>query len=385
MDCERDGSLDALEQPAVPLDCNETFKATNDDLSGLHAPAEAHDIAQVQSDVVHPAESEAAPVEELQQIQRQLRELESAGQYDRAAALRVHHDRVRQEEEERQQRLVVEAQSEELQMVEDWQRQQFLQFSNAWDKYMADYEATAYASLERLQEQHTNEVAEYHRSLVSYFQARKAKSSVSLLELRKKQAALARLGAYGEAHIVQVQADHLEREERRQHEAATSNLIAKKEDKLRQSQHLELQALLRRIQRDRAEQIKKRQIDSARLIQRNKNLKQDLLKRQVGKMAKSPHLHKSICHSFSCVSQFTEAQRAGQAIKHVLGRPLDSHTATTAAATTSNASPSTCLRRTADDFFTDEVPSMKSARLTSRAALTMTYGESQCARAVVRK
>jgi hypothetical protein len=38
-----------------------------------------------------------------------------------------------------------------------------------------------------------------------------------------------------------------------------------------------LAALLKRIQRDRNEQLKHRQIDSQRLIQRNKNLLLDLL------------------------------------------------------------------------------------------------------------
>ena len=41
-----------------------------------------------------------------------------------------------------------------------------------------------------------------------------------------------------------------------------------------------LAALLKRIQRDRNEQLKHRQIDSQRLIQRNKNLLLDLLNKQ---------------------------------------------------------------------------------------------------------
>ena len=41
-----------------------------------------------------------------------------------------------------------------------------------------------------------------------------------------------------------------------------------------------MSALLKRIQRDRNEQLKHRQIDSQRLIQRNKNLLLDLLNKQ---------------------------------------------------------------------------------------------------------
>jgi hypothetical protein len=43
---------------------------------------------------------------------------------------------------------------------------------------------------------------------------------------------------------------------------------------------LALAALLKRIQRDRNEQLKHRQQDSQRLIQRNKNILNDLLNKQ---------------------------------------------------------------------------------------------------------
>ena len=56
--------------------------------------------------------------------------------------------------------------------------------------------------------------------------------------------------------------------------------IEKNEALLRQKQQQALSALLKRIQRDRNEQLKHRQIDSQRLIQRNKNLLLDLLNKQ---------------------------------------------------------------------------------------------------------
>jgi hypothetical protein len=58
------------------------------------------------------------------------------------------------------------------------------------------------------------------------------------------------------------------------------DIILKQEEKLRRKQQLALSALLKRIQRDRNEQLKHRQMDSQRLIQRNKNLLLDLLKKQ---------------------------------------------------------------------------------------------------------
>lgn len=57
-------------------------------------------------------------------------------------------------------------------------------------------------------------------------------------------------------------------------------VLQKKEAKLRHNQQLALAALLKRIQRDRNEQLKHRQQDSQRLIQRNKNILNDLLNKQ---------------------------------------------------------------------------------------------------------
>ena len=51
-----------------------------------------------------------------------------------------------------------EAQQQELLAVEEAQRLQFGEFSAAWDRYMADYEATAFESVERLKEKHVREV-----------------------------------------------------------------------------------------------------------------------------------------------------------------------------------------------------------------------------------
>jgi hypothetical protein len=46
--------------------------------------------------------------------------------------------------------------------VEEAQRLQFSEFAQAWDRYMADYEATAFESVERLKEKHIREIQELH-------------------------------------------------------------------------------------------------------------------------------------------------------------------------------------------------------------------------------
>ncbi len=65
---------------------------------------------------------------------------------------------LRQKEALRQQQNMRQAQEQELITVENAQRAQFLEFSQAWDNYMSDYEATAYLSLEKLKEKHLLEI-----------------------------------------------------------------------------------------------------------------------------------------------------------------------------------------------------------------------------------
>jgi hypothetical protein len=56
-----------------------------------------------------------------------------------------------------------------------------------------------------------------------------------------------------------------------------------------------LAALLKRIQRDRNEQLKHRQQDSQRLIQRNKNILNDLLNKQTSETKRTlEHLRQTL-------------------------------------------------------------------------------------------
>lgn len=202
--------------------------------------------------------------------------------------------------------LVDQAQQQEMMEVEQAQRAQFLGFSNAWDKYMADYESTAYMSLERLKEQHGEELSKFQEMI--RHQPARVKCSRELLELRRKQEALAKLGKYEEAWKVKEEGDQLEQWEQARSASLVSDSAKRQEGRLRSQQQKALQALLKRIQRDRGEQIRHRQMDSQRLIQRNKNLKADLYKKQ--------HL---------------EFQRAEAAIRSIMSQPehaqrlLDEH------------------------------------------------------------
>ena len=50
------------------------------------------------------------------------------------------------------------AQQQEYGEVEQQQKNQFIEFSRAWDKYMTDYEMAATSSVARLKEKHVMEL-----------------------------------------------------------------------------------------------------------------------------------------------------------------------------------------------------------------------------------
>lgn len=98
--------------------------------------------------------------------------------------------------------------------------------------------------------------------------------------MRKKVQKLMHSKRYEEAEELNIQCNIKEQQERDNNEDYIDGVIERDEAKLRRKQQMALAALLKRIQRDRNEQLKHRQIDSQRLIQRNKNLLLDLLNKQ---------------------------------------------------------------------------------------------------------
>ena len=103
---------------------------------------------------------------------------------------------------------------------------------------------------------------------------------------------LAKLKTYEEAEKIKEKADGLERIEDEMNEATVRRIIEAKEKKLRQQQQLALAALLKRIQRDRNEQIKHREVDSSRLIMRNRNVINGLIIKQNNEAKKTLKLVK---------------------------------------------------------------------------------------------
>ncbi len=86
----------------------------------------------------------------LRLLEEYRRKCEEQGNYAEARKSRSKFEELLRKETQRQKNNIRAAQEQELQNIEAAQKAQFLEFSQAWDNYMSDYEATAYLSLEKL-------------------------------------------------------------------------------------------------------------------------------------------------------------------------------------------------------------------------------------------
>mmetsp|Transcript_19275 Transcript_19275/g.18419 ORF Transcript_19275/g.18419 Transcript_19275/m.18419 type:complete len:144 (+) Transcript_19275:121-552(+) len=143
---------------------------------------------------------------------------------------------------------------------------------------MADYEAAAFESIERLKEKHLLEVNDLHEKVRNNFKI-KHKLSKELMDMRKQEKIFFSVKNYDQAERLRIKADFLEQKEKEDAEMQLEEQIAKQEKVLRQRQQMALATLLKRIQRDRDEQMNHRQVDSKRLYQRNSNLLNDMIKK----------------------------------------------------------------------------------------------------------
>lgn len=254
-------------------------------------------LASVEKDLsVAEEKSEAVQAENkvldfLQLLEEYRLKCQAEGNYPEAKKAQLKYEELKKKETVRQLQQTRETQEKELESLENAQKQQLEEFNKAWDSYMSEYEATAYKSLEKLKEKHIAEYQEVMTKITEEAQ-KKVKHSKDLLELRQKQHALARQKIYEEAEKIKLKADLLEAAENEKNESIVRKAVEKKEKQIRQQQQMALTALLKRIERDRNEQIKHREVDSSRLIMRNKNIlngliaKQNLEAKKVLKMVK---------------------------------------------------------------------------------------------------
>ncbi|CAD7933614.1 unnamed protein product [Amoebophrya sp. A120] len=246
------------------------------------------------------------PLALMRRLEQYRKQCELKGDYGEARKARTKYDELRFKETVRQRRLIEQAQVHEMSEVEAAQKQQLMEFSAAWDRYMADYESTAYMSLEKLKEQHAQQFGQLTENMET--QPRVCKFSPDLLELRRRQKALGKQGQYEEAAKVKDQADRLEKWEIAKYASQSVDQVQRLEQRLRAQQNKALNALLKRIQRDRAEQLRQRGIDSRRLCQRNKNLRMDLEKKQHFEFIRADAAIKAILGNAEQAEKLLQAQ-----------------------------------------------------------------------------
>ena len=211
-------------------------------------------------------------VEFLRILEEYRLKCEEEGNYLEAGRAHKQLSILRKQEEKRQQKAVRARQIAERQDVQLAHNMQFSDFNAAWDQYMEEYDNMAQMYIQQMTERHALVLLEFQKQLRQELLARPPKWSKELLEMRRKQHVAARNKQYAEAQKLKKVCDKVEESERKEMEAGQAINFAKKEAKYRLQQQAELQALLKRIECRRKEHIKQRNLDSKRLLQRNRNV-----------------------------------------------------------------------------------------------------------------
>jgi hypothetical protein len=205
---------------------------------------------------------------------------EEEGNYLEAGRAHKQLSVLRKQEEKRQQKAIRARQISERQDVQLAHNMQFSDFNASWDKYMEEYDSMAQMYIQQMTERHAMVLLEFQKQLRAEIAARPPRWSHDLMETRRRQHVNARNKNYAEAQKLKKQCDQIEEKERREMEQGQSVIFARKEAKYRQQQQSELQALLKRIECRRKEHIKQRNLDSKRLLQRNRNVQAVLESKQ---------------------------------------------------------------------------------------------------------
>jgi len=205
---------------------------------------------------------------------------EEEGNYLEAGRAYGQLETLRRQEERRQQKSLKARQISERQDVQIAHNMQYSDFNQAWDKYMDEYDQMAQMYIQQMTEKHAVNLLEFQERLHKEVIDKPPKFSKELLEWRRRQHMLARQKNYAEAQKIKRIADVMEERERKSLDEMNRQQFARRETKFRAEQQAELQALLKRIDSRRKEHIKQRNLDSKRLLQRNRNVQAVLESKQ---------------------------------------------------------------------------------------------------------
>jgi hypothetical protein len=283
------------QNPDIPKD-GQSPEKEEEQKSNLEPPqlADYKDNAIVPSNGVA-LTPDSRVVKLIKSLNNHFRNCEKDKEFGEAKVVKFRLEVLKKKELKRQKDYLRANQEKELISIENSQKMQFYEFSKAWDTFMSDYEATAYLSLEKLKERHAKEMTEFQQEFKDNLES-KIKFSKKVYDLRRRVEVLINMRNYEEADKYKMFLSKLENEERGQRVKELKKNAQKKEKKMKALHQQQMAALLKRIQRDRNEQLKHRQKDSQKLIQRNRNILVDLLSKQN-----------------------TEARRTSQYVQYTLG------------------------------------------------------------------
>lgn len=145
---------------------------------------------------------------------------------------------------------------------------------------MEEYDNMAQMYIQQMTERHAIVLMEFQKQLRTELASKPPKWSRELMDQRRQQHINARNKNYTTAQKLKKISDKNEEKERKEMEQEQAIIFARREAKYRQQQQTELSALLKRIECRRKEHIKQRNLDTKRLLQRNKNVQAVLEQKQ---------------------------------------------------------------------------------------------------------
>eukprot|EP01038_Epipyxis_sp_PR26KG_P014637 gene14637-19660_t len=259
-----DQILQITEQASKVADYNDGYVGFEDLLVILNRLEKPHDAA---------LEAPDPKVAEFLRILEEYRaKCEEEGNYLEAGRAYKQLGVLRKQEEKRQQKAILARHVAEKQDVQLAHNMQFSEFNRSWDKYMEEYDNMAQMYIQQMTERHAVVLLEFQKQLRQELASKPPKWSRELLDQRRKQHINARNKNYTTAQKLKKLSDKNEERERKEMEQAQAIVFTRREAKFRLQQQTELQALLKRIECRRKEHIKQRNLDTKRLLQRNRNV-----------------------------------------------------------------------------------------------------------------
>ncbi len=205
---------------------------------------------------------------------------EDEGNYAEAERASKQLDNLRSQEMKRQVKALKARQIAERQDVQIAHNMQYAEFNASWDKYMEEYDQLAQTYIQQMTEKHAMQLRAFQDKMQKDIISKPPKFSKELLDWRRREKILAKQKNYAEAQKIKRIADMMEQKERGRLGSKTNSNFARKEKELKQKQKGELKALLKRIELRRKEHLSQRNVDSKRLLQRNRNVQAVLESKQ---------------------------------------------------------------------------------------------------------